>query len=272
MMSVTPNETSPSTAPDPQDEVNRRIYHAAGIHRSYLAEGLDRAETTALLKHQPAFAGRDVLDLGIGAGRTSRYLAPLAHRYVGTDYSPAMIAYVRTALPELDARLADMRDLSEFAGGEFDFVLAACNVLDAVSHADRLRAIGEVHRVLRPSGVFMFSSHNRGYAKALSGPFLVKVRNPATQAAYFIRYVRGLRNHARVGRLRREEHDYALLNDMGHDYAALHYYVDRHTQRRQLEAGGFHLLDIFDESGHLLADADDDSASPCLTYIAARIG
>lgn len=253
----------------PQDRINRRVYHARGVHRSYQADGLDLAETMALLTYQPAFAGRDVLDLGIGAGRTSRVLAPLARRYVGTDYSPVMIEHVRRRNPELTVELADMRDLSRFPAESFDFVLASCNVIDAVSHEDRLRTMAEVRRVLRPAGLFAFSSHNRNFHDARSGPRLRRVRNPGTQAAEIVRYVRSVLNHARTGRLREERAEYALLDDPGHDYALLHYYIDLDTQIRQLERAGFRARDVFDKRGARAADGTV-AHSPSLLYVAMR--
>jgi SAM-dependent methyltransferase len=254
-----------------QDRLNFRIYHAADIHDSYRSDApLDRAETMALLKYQPAFAGHEVLDLGIGTGRTSRFLAPLARTYVGTDYSPPMIDYVRSHLPGVTVHLVDMRDLSSFAADSFDFALASCNVIDAVSHDDRLQTLDQVRRVLRPHGLLMFSSHNRRFRDALSGPRLVRSRNPVTQLRYVQRYVHRLVNHARVRRLRRECTEYALLNDVGHEYAALHYYVDRDAQIAQLEHAGFQVCDVFDTTGGVLSDDGDDSGSPSLLYVAER--
>jgi SAM-dependent methyltransferase len=264
--------TRPSAAVPPQvsaqDRVNRRIYHAPNISRWYRSSALDVAETMALLRYQPAFAGREVLDLGVGTGRTSRYLAPLARRYVCVDSSPPMVAHIHAHLPDVEVHLADMRDLRAFASASFDFVLASCNVLDAVAHADRLRVLAEVRRLLRPDGIFMFSSHNRRLRNATFGPRLVRSHNPATQAVLIWRYARSLVNHARVRRLRRIERDYALLNDSGHDYAALHYYVDRDTQRLQLERAGFRVRDVLDRGGRPLQDGDDDSENSSLLYIA----
>ena len=65
---------------DLQDAVNRRVYHAAGVDLKYDSWDLNRCEVVTLLKYQPAFAGRDVLDLGVGPGRTAMYLTPLARR------------------------------------------------------------------------------------------------------------------------------------------------------------------------------------------------
>lgn len=260
-----------ANAADPQDAVNRRIYQSARIPSFYPADaGLDRAETMALLAYQPDFAGKDVLDIGVGTGRTTRYLESHARSYVATDYSAAMIAHFRQRMPNVDARVVDMRDLSPFANESFDFVFASANVIDAVSHADRHRTLGEVRRVLRPHGVLAFSSHNRRYHRAFDGPWLERAHNPATQAVHVVRFMRSLVNHGRIRRLRRVEDEYALLNDHGHDYAALHYYIDRERQQSQLAHAGFLLTDVFDGEGRRLAPGDDDCASPSLLYVARR--
>ncbi len=62
-----------------QDAVNRRVYHATGVTRYYGDEKFETSEVTALLRYQTAFVGRDVLDIGVGTGRTSRCLATLAN-------------------------------------------------------------------------------------------------------------------------------------------------------------------------------------------------
>ena len=40
-------------------------------------------------------AGSAILDLGVGGGRTTSYLANRASRYVGVDYAPAMVKACR---------------------------------------------------------------------------------------------------------------------------------------------------------------------------------
>lgn len=253
-----------------QDRVNRRVYHARGVARYYRSHALDEAETMALLAYQPAFAGRRVLDLGVGTGRTTAFVAPLASRYTCVDFSPRMVDAVRARFPGIPSLIGDMRDLSVFDDSAFDFVLASCNLVDAVDHADRLKVFGEVRRVLRPGGLFVFSSHNRRFRDALAGPRLRWSRNPGTQAVHLWRWVRSLVNHARVRHLRRVEPDYAILNDPGHDYAALHYYVDRATARRQMAAVGFRVLSEFDLSGRALGPGDEDRDSSSVLYVTER--
>src|ERR1700681_556947 len=100
---------SENAASSPQDAVNRAVYHSPGVHRYYLSKILTPPETACLLKYQPHISGRDVLDIGVGAGRTARYLAPLARHYEAVDYSPVMVGYVKKTMLEVSVRQADFR-------------------------------------------------------------------------------------------------------------------------------------------------------------------
>jgi ubiquinone/menaquinone biosynthesis C-methylase UbiE len=105
--------------------------------------------------------GMSVLDLGVGGGRTTSCLSRVASRYVGVDYSEAMIRACRRKFPELNFLLADASDLSAFEDASFDAVVFSYNGLDCVVPDEkRLRCLRECWRVLRPDGVLVFSSHN----------------------------------------------------------------------------------------------------------------
>lgn len=253
-----------------QDRLNYDVYSSKDVERSYRSTVLIPPEASALLKYQSCFAGKNVLDIGVGTGRTTHYLAPLAARYTCIDYSARMIGHMRQHFPGVEALQADMRNLSPFADASFDFVLAPNNVMDAVSHVDRLTVLGEVHRVLRPNGIFIFSSHNRDYAKASAGPQLEFSRNPVTQLMNLAIFVRQLANHWRTGKLRRTESEYSLLDDGGHDYTLLHYYVDEAHQELQLNGAGFEMLDVFAYSGFVKAREEKDVKSPSLHYVARK--
>src|SRR5947209_3369732 len=84
-----------------QDEVNKSVYSSPGVYRYYLSNLLMPSEVACLLRYQPHFFQKDILDIGVGAGRTSSYLAPLARRYEGVDYSPVMVDYMKQAMPDI---------------------------------------------------------------------------------------------------------------------------------------------------------------------------
>ena len=188
----------------------------------------------------------------MGAGHTARYIAPLARRYEAVDYSPVMVGYLRERMPHIRVHLADFADLSVLGDRRFDFVFAPDNVIDALAHEHRLCALREASRVLRPGGVLAFSSHNLGYRRALSGPWLDWSLNPARLAKNCAKYGLSWWNHVRVGGMRQTTPEYALLNDRGHHYACLHYYAKRSTVVAQLKEQGLRFLEAFDTTGGCL--------------------
>src|SRR5215475_3747471 len=99
------------------------------------------AERAVLGRLRDDLSQLEMLDIGVGTGRTGYTFAPLVKRYVGIDYSPRMIDRARALLGEngrVELRVADARNLSSVEGS-FDFVLFSYNGIDAVEHADRLR-------------------------------------------------------------------------------------------------------------------------------------
>lgn len=105
-----------------------------------------------------------MLDIGVGAGRTTRYFGPLVERYVGVDYSAKMIEACKRRFHEgafaAAFEVCDARDLGRFDDGTFDFILFSLNGIDCVNADGRMRVFREVRRVGRAGGYFCFSSHN----------------------------------------------------------------------------------------------------------------
>jgi SAM-dependent methyltransferase len=254
----------------PQAALNRAIYESRDAYRSYLSQLLTPLEIVCLFKYQPYISGRDVLDVGVGAGRTTRYLAQFARRYEAVDYSSVMVAYLKQAMPAISVHQADFRDLAIFEDHSFDFVFATNNVIDTLSHEDRLQALREANRVLRLGGFLAFSSHNIHYKNAFRGPRLDWSSNPARLAYNWATYLLCWWNYIWVAPLRTFTPEYAILNDPGHHYACLHYYVARSTVQSQLMGVGLRLSDVFNTHGQMAPDAQDDSEHPSLLYVARR--
>lgn len=111
----------------------------------------------------------DVLDLGVGSGRTTPALTPRPGRYLGIDLSPGMVAEARSRHPGEEFRVGDATDLADLDDGSFDVVLFSFNGLDTLRPVEmRAKCLAEVRRILRPDGVFLFSCHHvRAFVKPL---------------------------------------------------------------------------------------------------------
>lgn len=128
--------------------------------------GLTPAEQTLFERHVPM--GSEVLDMGVGTGRTVPGLLQRASRYVGIDYAPMMIERGRELFPDVDLRVLSAADLSDFADASFDVVLFIANGLDSMSPEAHAACLRESARVLRPGGTFLISRHNaRGVASSI---------------------------------------------------------------------------------------------------------
>ena len=101
----------------------------------------------------------DVLELACGTGRLTRRLATglaAGARLTATDINEEMLAVAKEGLPDTDIKwaVADMMALP-FEDGSFDLVVAQFGMMFA---PDAAKAFGEVRRVLRDGGRFVFNT------------------------------------------------------------------------------------------------------------------
>ncbi len=248
-------------------EGNRAVYEQRPIVAQYVADNdLTPTEARLLARYDQDIAGKRVLDLGVGAGRTTPHLVDRAAYYVGVDLSEAMVAACRERYPQIDFRRCDARDLSQFGDANFDCALFAFNGIDYVGHEDRAHVLREVARVLKPGGAFLFSSHN--LAVIPSGTFLHSALhltfsvNPLRFAKAVARAGVNVFNYAKNATGQRRTDDYAILVDPAHGFVLLTYYVSVEEQRRQLRSAGF--------SSMIDVEPGTDEAVPYYLYYAAR--
>lgn len=141
-------------------ETNVRAYADAAVVSHYASLNyLTPCERLLFESYiEPASA---ILDLGVGGGRTSRWLACRASKYIGVDCGQAMVEACQAKFPDLTFVVGDAADLSAFADESFDAVVFAFNGIDYVlPGASRRACLQHLHRLLKPNGVFIFSSHN----------------------------------------------------------------------------------------------------------------
>lgn len=225
---------------------NQRVYERRSTAACWDTE-LVTPERDIFRNHAANIDGRLVLDIGVGTGRTTAYLAPRAAQYIGLDYSNRMVSLCRKRFPSLDIRKADARDLSQFSQENFDFVLFSFNGIDTVEHEDRMRILRQMHFVLKTGGVLAFSSHDLTCAGSLSRqlyqtrltsqPYLLL--NPLSVLRSAYRLSRRMYNRARNARKEVRSVGHAMLNDRAMEFACLHYYVSEDEQEKQLREVGF---------------------------------
>ena len=107
-----------------------------------------------------------ILDIGCGAGRMTIGLYRLGYTNIqGVDLSTGMIEEARSLVEEVGFAIpfdvGDATDL-QYGGSSFDGALFCGQAFTSIPGRDiRLRALAEVHRVLRPGGHFIFTTHDR---------------------------------------------------------------------------------------------------------------
>lgn len=129
------------------------------ISQEYIKCDLFSPERELLVILRERLGQLDMLDLGVGAGRTSYTFAALVRTYIGIDYAPAMIEICRSRFGESDRQkflCLDAANLSKLDDRKFDLVLFSFNGLDCVELEKRHKILKEVHRLLRPDGFFFF--------------------------------------------------------------------------------------------------------------------
>ncbi|MBS1616916.1 MAG: class I SAM-dependent methyltransferase [Bacteroidetes bacterium] len=258
------------------DTLNQRFYQSRAIADWYATKDFIMAEEQAFLDKHGAEAvdARHVLDIGIGAGRTTRFLLPRAARYVGVDYSSDMVAAAVARFPDTRLNVMDARDLSAYHDGEFDTVIFSFNGIDSLSFVGRLAAMKEIHRVLKPGGWFIFSFHNRD--QKTPGPFSVCnlsfSKHPLRMLENLHRYLGGIFNWWRTRALAYIDRDYEMRHDSGNVFAAPNCYLTKTAQRDQLDALGFEVISIFNQVGNESSVPELDQTSSWILFACRKSG
>ena len=100
----------------------------------------------------------DLFDELVGQGLVGTLSESFA-AVAGIDVSPTLVEIVQARHPQLDARVADIRELP-FEDGAFDAVVSN-STLDHFPSPDEIAAsLREINRVLRPGGVLLVTLDN----------------------------------------------------------------------------------------------------------------
>ncbi|QLG48482.1 class I SAM-dependent methyltransferase [Natrinema halophilum] len=172
-----------------------------------------------------------LLDIGCGAGRTTHELVEMGYTVTGIDVSKPMIDRARAHLRDVPLALGDAATLP-FADSSFDYVLFSFNGIDYLQPEEqRLRALAEIRRVLRPGGRVAFNSHNSWYFNF----FALEPFNRASWQEMKQWWQRAIQDGTVGSRYKREKRKYGDTDT---------YFIDPLSQKRQLRDAGFEFLDM----------------------------
>lgn len=132
--------------------------------RTSLSIGLWNSEKNLIEKY---FSKQDrILDLGCGTGRTTIPLFQLGYTgIIGLDIAESMIQRAQDLARSVEAEVSfvtgnacDLR----YPDHSFDSALFSYNgIMQIPGRQNRKKALSEIQRVLRPGGVFIFTTHDQ---------------------------------------------------------------------------------------------------------------
>lgn len=278
-MSERPTHT---TTPEPTSvDGNSPVWtQSASTYRTHFNWN-DAGERIAIRQVADQVRGARILDVGVGAGRTSWLVGLLSGDYTGIDYTPAMVDTARQNCPWADIRVGDACAL-DIESDSVDFVFFSNAGIDSLDHERRSRALAEFARVLRPDGILVYSTLNRSgpFYGAHPGPIHApgKLPSPYRVGRFVARaglqprsHLAGFQNVRRHANLFEDHGDWAIDTMPTHDWSLVVHYITTAAAREEVRAHGFGSTALVDQYGAPV-DTTDTAASSAWFYVITRLG
>lgn len=168
-----------------ESEAIVRHYEAEIREEDRITIGLGQLEllrTQEILRRHLPSAPAEILDVGGATGVHASWLARDGYRVHIVDVTPRHVEKVRADLASIGvtAELGDARNL-EVADDTFDVVLLFGPLYHLVDRDDRIRALREARRVMRPGGIVAAAAINR-FASLFSGLAFEMLTEPEFRA------------------------------------------------------------------------------------------
>jgi len=124
---------------------NQSAFSSSGVVDAYVRSFssptgfLNAGERAAMLEVATQARGSAILDVGVGAGRTTALLRLLSDDCVAVDYADSAVAEFARNYPDVRCDCLDARDLSHFSSERLGLIVFSNNGIDSVLHQDRHR-------------------------------------------------------------------------------------------------------------------------------------
>lgn len=218
----------------------------------YMNNDLYPAEHIVIEKFAKKWPNIKMLDIGIGAGRTTYHFAPITKHYTGIDYAQGMLEYCKTKIVKTNNTTllhGDARDLSRFYAEGFDFVMFSMGGIDTVCHEERLNILTEIKKVLAKGGHFFFTTHSiRAFRNSRAYPEF-KWYSPFRSLYYFFknmkfnRKLKSMYGDSEVKEIRKC--NWKMLKTGDHDFQIDVFHINPVVQIEQLNDLGFHVESVY---------------------------
>jgi SAM-dependent methyltransferase len=252
-----------SEAPESElDAVNRPVWSAYVDQFAASDCWTDAGERNILNALAPRLREKRILDVGVGAGRSTWLMQLLTADYVAIDYTPEMVVAASALHPGADIRLGDARDLADFPDGSVDAVMFSNNGIDALDDDDRQSALAEFFRVLRSGGILVYSALDKNGSAYGQAPWKRRdsTRSAPKRAVRFVvrvpenlpRYRREIANWNRLRHQAEDHGEWGIGVLSAHDYGLLVHFITPDGARREAERHGFRVESLVSDTGEVL--------------------
>lgn len=254
--------------------INRSVYEKPDVVDDYAGRYLERgllpSEQAILASAAAEIAEQPILDIGVGGGRTTEALRSYSKEYTGVDYAEPMVNRCLKQFPGVDFRHRDAADLYDFEDQSQAMVFFSFNGIDHVRDDLRRSMMREIYRVLRPRGLFVFSSHNLRYTRMNPfDPAFFRL-GPGYNLVGARRYVKRIINYLRNRKHEIHAADHAFVVDQAHGFSLLLYYITAENQQKQLRELGFGGATMYGLEGQILDPASEHDDA-WIYYVCRRL-
>lgn len=232
---------------------NKRVYESEDVVEFYAEQkDLQEPELTILNELRERLPNMSMLDIGVGAGRTTMHFAHLAKEYVGIDYSNKMINSCMKKFKNFPKKISflnvDAINMKIFKDNSFDFVLFSLNGIDYVDHEERIEILREIRRLIRAGGYFCFSTHNLNSLTKKCSIHLSKHPTLLALRIYRLLQMR-LPNKRETWRIAKNfskiQQKHVMFFDGAHNFRLKTYYISPIEQLKQLKELGYSATKIY---------------------------